>query len=294
MAQRVGILGAKGFTGSVLARLLKQQGCEVSAFARELPETSSADDSAVTWYHLGELHSVVLDAWVSVAPIWQLDTYFPLFEASGARRVVALSSTSRFSKVSSTDPQEQALVQQLIQGEEQLRRWAEAKGITWVILRPTMIYGFGRDHNVSSLLRLIRRVGFVPVVGGAQGRRQPIHVEDVAQACSAALFSPLAANRAYNLSGGEVLSYRQLCERLFRALGRSPRVVTLPLILFRVAKPLIRILPPRLRWLADMAERMGQDLIFDHGDAAHDLNFKPRGFVLSEDDLVDRSNRIVP
>jgi hypothetical protein len=34
-----------------------------------------------------------------------------------------------------------------------------------------------------------------------------------------------------------------------------------------------------------MAQRMNQDLVFDHGDAARDLGFAPRAFVLSKPDL---------
>ena len=294
MAQRVGVLGARGFTGSVLVQALRMRGCEVAAFARELPDVSAQGDAGLSWQRLEEETSVVLDAWVCTAPIWELHAYFPLIEASGARRLVALSSTSCFSKAGSADSQERELVQNLIRGEEQVQQGAQARGISWVILRPTMIYGCGRDHNVSSLLRVIRRFGFLPLLGRAVGLRQPIHVEDVAQACIDALFSGAAANRAYNLSGGETLSYRQLCERLFHALGRHPRLASLPLCLFRLVKPLIRFMPRRLRWLADMVERMNQDLVFDHGDAARDLNFRPRPFELSEDDLVDRSNRIVP
>ncbi len=61
------------------------------------------------------------------------------------------------------------------------------QGVEWVILRPTLIYGHGRDKNITEIARFIRRFGFFPLLGKANGLRQPIHVEDVAEACFAAL-----------------------------------------------------------------------------------------------------------
>jgi hypothetical protein len=34
-----------------------------------------------------------------------------------------------------------------------------------------------------------------------------------------------------------------------------------------------------------MLERMGQDLVFDHAQAAQDFAFKPKGFVLASEDV---------
>jgi nucleoside-diphosphate-sugar epimerase len=214
-----------------------------------------------------------------------LPDYFALIEAAGARRVVVLSSTSRFTKVGSGDMAEQATVAQLIEGEARLQAWAESRGIEWVILRPTLIYGLGRDKNINEIARFIRRFGFFPVLGEAMGLRQPIHAEDVAGACVSALQAPGAANRAYNISGGETLSYREMVVRVFAAVGRRPRVLTVPLWAFRLAVSLLRFLPRYRLWSAGMAERMNRDLVFDHAEAARDLGFKPRAFALAAEDL---------
>jgi nucleoside-diphosphate-sugar epimerase len=220
-----------------------------------------------------------------VAPIWVLPDYFPLIEASGARRVVALSSTSRFTKVGSGDTAENAIAAKLIDAEARVQAWAEGRGIEWVVLRPTLIYGQGRDKNISEMARFIRRFGFFPLLGSAQGLRQPIHAEDVAAACVAALQTPGAANRAYNLSGGETLAYREMVARVFAALGRPARLVTVPLWAFRLAVAMLRRLPRYRHWSAAMAERMNRDLVFDHAEAARDFGFKPRGFALVAEDL---------
>lgn len=59
--------------------------------------------------------------------------------------------------------------------------------------------------------------------GAAQGLRQPMHAEDVATACIAASQSTPAGNHAYDLSGAERLTYREMVARLFRAMDRPAR-----------------------------------------------------------------------
>ncbi len=115
--------------------------------------------------------------------------------------------------------------------------------------------------------------------------RQPIHAEDVAAACVSALQAPDAANRAYNISGGETLTYREMVARVFAALGRRPRLLTVPLWVFRLAVSVLPCLPRYRQWSAAMAERMNRDLVFDHTEAARDIGFKPRYFALAAEDL---------
>ena len=99
------------------------------------------------------------------------------------------------------------------------------------------------------------------------------------------MLAPEAANRAYNISGGETLTYRDMIARVFAALGRRPRLLTVPLWAFRLVVSVLRCLPRYRQWSAAMAERMNLDLVFDHAEAARDLGFKPRGFALAAEDL---------
>ena len=285
---RVGVLGASSLVGRCVLPLLRAAGWQVVAFSRQ-PVVSR---DGVEWRPLSPSPLSLIprgergvEYWICVAPIWVLSDYFSLIEASGVRRLVALSSTSRFTKVGSGDTAENAIAAKLIESETRVQAWAESRGIEWVVLRPTLIYGQGRDKNISEMARFIRRFGFFPVLGRAQGLRQPIHAEDVAAACIAALQAPDAPNRAYNLSGDETLTYRKMVERVFAALSRPARLVTVPLWAFSLAVDMMRRLPRHRHWSAAMAERMNRDLVFDHADAARDLGFKPRSFALTAEDI---------
>jgi nucleoside-diphosphate-sugar epimerase len=278
-----GVIGASSIVGERLLPLLVETGWTVEAFSRT-PHT--ACQGGATWYQIGARDCrKTIPYWVSLAPVWVLPDYFDWMEERGIRRIVALSSTSRFTKVDSADGHEQVIAKRLAEAEDRIAAWAAGKGVDWCVLRPTMIYGLGRDSNISEIARMIRRYRIFPLLGRATGLRQPVHADDVAQACLAGLSSYEAAARSYNLSGGETLTYRAMVERVFTALDRGPRFVSLPLSLFRFGMALLRLLPRYRHWNAAMAERMNRDLVFDHSEAARDLGFRPRRFELRPEDL---------
>jgi nucleoside-diphosphate-sugar epimerase len=288
---RVGVLGARSLVGGRLLPHLRDAGWHVVAYTRQ---TQQRDEIGVSWRVLqfgvtGVLgpqnDATVIPYWICLAPIWVLPDYFSLIQASGARRIVTLSSTSRFTKVNSGDADEAVIVAKLIEGEARVKAWANGHAIEWVVLRPTLIYGLGQDKNIGEIARFICRFGFFPLLGQAQGLRQPIHANDVAAACVAALKASDTANRAYNLSGKETLAYRDMVARVFEALDRPLRLVSVPLWVFRLAVSVLRCLPRYRHWSVAMAERMNRDLVFDHAEATRDLNFKPKGFTLAVEDV---------
>lgn len=291
---KVGVLGATSLVGESLLSRLVQTGCQVMAYSRR--EVSQNEADGVTWTRLppkslSSIHAAPpeggkdIPLWICVAPIWVLPEYFALLEKHRVRRVVALSSTSLFTKDDSSDPEEQAVALRLAEAEARVQSWAKKNGVEWVILRPTLIYGLGQDKNIAEIARFIHRFGFFPLFGEARGLRQPIHAADVAAACVAALKSPVGTSRAYNISGGETLSYREMVGRVFASLHRQPRLVKIPLAAFQLAVLCLRMLPKYRHWSSAMAERMNHDLIFDHAEAARDLGFSPRPFRLESDDL---------
>jgi len=80
------------------------------------------------------------------------------------------------------------------------------------------------------------------------------------------------------VSGGEVLSYRRMVEKVFESCGKQARIICVPLILVRLALKLIRLIP-RYRYLNDaMIRRMNMDMVFDHDDATRDFAYSPRFF----------------
>lgn len=213
---------------------------------------------------------------LGLCPIWLLPRALPQLKTAGMRRLVAFSSTSVVTKAASSHPHERDTARRLAQGEQAIRSFCEANGIAWTILRPTLIYVEGRDQNVSRLASVIRKLGFLPLAGRGEGLRQPVHADDLATAALAAAAAPAAAGRAYDVPGGETLTYRKMVERIFEGLDRRPRIIAVPETLWALGLTLASPFIPGAT--ANMGARMSEDLTFDPEPARRDFGWNPRAF----------------
>lgn len=286
----VGVLGATSPAGRQVLAKLTASGHRVVAFSRSAQPTAEVD--GVHWISLSDANLEAatqavgpITHWIALCHIWVVGEHFEFMRRMGAQRVACLSSTSRYTKVSSQNPYEESLVKRLSDGESALAAWAEGAGIGWTVLRPTLIYGRSTDRNLSEIVRIIRKLHVFPVFGRAGGLRQPVYVDDVAQAAVISVFAPAAANKGYNISGAEVLSYREMVTRIFKAMGRSPRLLTVPIWLFNTALFFLHMIPRYRNWNADMVQRMNRDMVFDHDEATRDFGYKPQPFVLRDIDV---------
>ncbi len=266
----VGVLGSTSLVAQSLQPKLAQT-YRVIPFSRTIARYSG--DERIT-------------LWISLMPILTLAEWYPYIEQHGPQRIVALSSTSVFTKTSSPDESERVMAARFADAEAELAEWAQKRSIECVILRPTLIYGRGLDRNISQIASFIRRFGFFPVCSPANGLRQPIHVDDVASACKSALETADAAGRYYNISGGETITYKEMVARVFATLGKSPIFLTTPLWLFKLAAPFVRVVPKFHDWTPAMAERMSQDMIFDNSEAQQSLHLQFRPFDLKIEDVT--------
>jgi nucleoside-diphosphate-sugar epimerase len=106
---------------------------------------------------------------VSLSPIWLLTPdALAALHGLGMTRLVAFSSTSRFTKTQAASDKERAVAQALADGEAAVEAFCTAHGVGFTILRPTLIYAEGQDGNVSRLAGLIRRFGVLPLPGAGR------------------------------------------------------------------------------------------------------------------------------
>ncbi len=272
------VLGATSLIGRWLMAALAQAGLDAVALSRT--QSTGGAVGGARWI-AGDLKDpqLILPQIVTVfslSPIWLLPDALLALKAAGMTRLVAFSSTSRFTKQASPDAGERAVAKALADAETAVEAWCAAHGVAWTILRPTLIYDEGRDANVSRIARLVKRFGVMPLLGGGQGQRQPVHAADLASGALAAAGSAAAQNRAYDLVGGETVTYRVMVERIFEGLDKPPRVLPLPTWLFALVMTLAKPFYPGAT--TAMGARMGQDLVFDSDDAARDFGWTPRAF----------------
>lgn len=88
------------------------------------------------------------------------------------------------------------------QAEEILR----ATELDWTIFRPTLIFGKGGEF-IETLVKVVRELPIVPVVGDGQYRLQPVAVEQVAETYCKALSMAEAVDQTYHLGGSDSYSF---------------------------------------------------------------------------------------
>lgn len=271
------VFGASGQIGMALLARLRANGWRVLAVSRQ-PHAHAPD---LRWLQGGFAQLPPLpeacDAVFSCGPL-DLFSHWYAQSRIDCPRVVAFGSTSVLTKDAAPDAGERALAATLRDAEARVAAAADRRGARAVLLRPTLVYGAARDQNLSRIAALARRTGLFVLPRDAVGLRQPVHVEDLADAALAAAVTPQAGDGAYALPGGETLAYREMVARVLAALPGPPRLWVVPAPLFRLALAAARA-GGRLRGLPPGAvARMREDLVFDDAPARRDLGWKPRAF----------------
>lgn len=263
------VFGASGAIGRFLVARLLAAGEHVSAVSRRAQ--ADARDG-LRWIE-GSLESDValpggVDAIFSCGPLDAFARWYAR-TPTGAARVVAIGSMSADSKRDSIDAAERDVASRLAEAEDVVLRVAATRGAAATLLRPTLVYGAGRDRSLAPIARFARRWRVFPRIVGASGLRQPVHADDLALACIAASASPKTAGRRYEVGGGERLTFAAMIERTCRSLDVSCVALPVP--------------PFALRLLGSSRStaiaRLTRDLVADNSDAARDFGWAPRPFA---------------
>ena len=144
------VFGGTGQIGRPLLGLLLRDGWRVTAVSRQQPH----ERLGLTWRQ-GEFRQMPalpaqVDVMLSCGP---LDAFAQWYGGSriDCPRVVAFGSTSIEVKRGSSDPHERAVAQRLREGEEGVLAAAAARDAAATLLRPTLVYGAGRDATLTRI-----------------------------------------------------------------------------------------------------------------------------------------------
>jgi nucleoside-diphosphate-sugar epimerase len=270
------VIGATGLVGGYIVEHLVRDGQRPFALSRSTQNGTDAE-----WFQGDIEKSETLkfppfETLYCTASAILLSAALPHLFHPSLKRVVVFSSTSVLTKIDSEIASEREHLRKLAEAEQQIAAACEKNNVGWTILRPTLIYAEGRDRNITPLSRLIERFGFMPLVGGGAGLRQPVHAEDLAIGAIAAASSAAAVDKFYALPGGETVTYREMIGRIFDGLHRPRRTVSIPPSLWKAAFVVAKPLFPGAN--SAMGTRMMKDMAFDSTPALQDFGWKPRSF----------------
>ncbi|MDP8957745.1 MAG: NAD(P)H-binding protein [Actinomycetota bacterium] len=139
-------------------------------------------------------------------------------------RAAARAGVERVVHVSITNPSPHSPLP-YFRGKAQVEQALRASGLSWAILRPTLI--FGRDDIlINNLAWLLRRFPFFPIPGDGQYRLRPVSVDDLA---ALALQAGESRERlVVDAVGPESFSFQELIHLIAGALGSRSRPIHVP------------------------------------------------------------------
>lgn len=111
-------------------------------------------------------------------------------------------------------------------GKAELERSVVESGLAYGILRPTVIFG-REDILINNIAWFVRRFPVFGVPGDGRYRIRPIYVEDMAQLMADAVEQE--ANTVVDAVGPETFTFEELVKLIAAGVGRSIRVVHLPM-----------------------------------------------------------------
>ena len=228
------VFGLSGQLGDAFRSRIDARLAPVLAISR----SAQVDQPGIEWQRgvLQEFGPAPADC-ERILSLGPLDAFADWVERTRPRvaRIVAIGSTGVRDKRDSPDPVDRDEAQRLARAEACLFAYGQASGTDVTVLRPTLLYGSGRDGSLMPLAQRARRWRALPWPRSAIGLRSPVHVEDVAQAVLDCLDAPASKGRAFDLPGGEVLAFDAMVARHLQRHAPGARLLRLPEAAFRMA-----------------------------------------------------------
>ncbi len=136
--------------------------------------------------------------------------------------VYAASEQWPLSEEAATDPNSRH------SGKADTEAWLRAEGIPFTSFRPTYIYGPGNYNPIERWFfdRIVNDQP-VPLPGEGSTITQLGHVDDLAEAMARCIDVEAAANRIYNCSGRQGVTFKGLILSAATACGKDPNAVDL-------------------------------------------------------------------
>ncbi|ESP88430.1 complex I NDUFA9 subunit family protein [Candidatus Halobonum tyrrellensis] len=243
------VAGGTGFVGSYLCRELADRGHSVVAMSSS-PDASAPDGvetvmGDVTAYDSVAGHVADADAvvnLVALSPLMKPDGGDEMHEevhlggTENLLRAAEEGGVDRFVQMSAlgADPDGPTHYIRAKGAAEEAVRGAD---LEWVIYRPSIIFGEGSEILTfpKKLKKMVApAVPVYPLPGGGKTPFQLIWIGDLAPMLADGVDDDDRAGETYELGGPEVLTLREVTEKVYAAEGKSVRTVPLPMGLARV------------------------------------------------------------
>ncbi len=227
------VTGAFSFTGRFIARRLMEQGRRIKTLTNHPRRAGSEDVKAdVAPLQFQDRHALVES--LRGADVLY-NTYWVRFHHGRVRFGEAVANTRvlvgaardagvrRVVHISVSNPTEDSNLDYYA-GKARAERAVRESGVSWAIVRPTLIFGEG-DILINNIAWLLRRLPLFGIPGRGDYRLQPVAGEDVAEIATWA--AEQVDNVTVDAAGPDIIFYSEMVESIAIAVGRHPRFIYL-------------------------------------------------------------------
>ena len=102
-------------------------------------------------------------------------------------------------------------------------------GVPVTTLRAAMVIGKG-SAAFETILGLVKRLPVMITPSWVSTPTQPIALQDIARYLAGVAGNDAASGETFDAGGPEVMTYRQMIERIAALLGRRPRIIEVPVL----------------------------------------------------------------
>lgn len=228
------VTGAFGYSGKYIAERLLAEGQTVITLTNSLHrENPFGERLRAIPFHFDEPEKLA-ESLRGVSVLY--NTYWVRFNhknfthADAVRNTLMLFAAAksagieRVVHVSITNPSEDSPLE-YFSGKARLERALTESGLSYAILRPTVLFG-REDILVNNIAWTLRRLPVFGVFGDGQYKLQPIYVDDLAQL--AVEQGRERTNRVIEAIGPETFTYRELASSVGEIIGKKRPIVSVP------------------------------------------------------------------
>ena len=221
-------------------------------------------------YNIKSYLEMEFDYCVFLADLNLVDVFFQI--GFNFKKIICTSTTSVITKRRFDSDADRKLVSEIESGEKKVNSYCSSSDVSFVILRPTLIFDFLKDKNISRMYTFIKKYKILCVFGRFDGKRQPILALDIATFFESIVDNKyILPNCAVNIAGSEVLNYYEIFDRLELEYFK----IKLPLFVLKVLNV---ISLDKLRTVVDFYSHSEYDFIFSNDKAEEYLAYAPKKF----------------
>ncbi len=226
------VTGAFGYSGKYIAQRLLDKGHSVITLTNSLQRPNPFGESVHAypfhWEHPEKLVETLSEVSTLYNTYWVRFNHKNFSHADAVRNSKILftaarkAGVERIIHISITNPSLDSPLE-YFRGKAQLEQALQETGISYAILRPTVLFG-KEDILINNIAWALRHLPVFGVFGDGRYRIQPIYVDDLAKLAVAQ--GERRENVVIDAIGPETFSYRALIEMIARTIGCSRPIVS--------------------------------------------------------------------